>query len=74
MMEEDAKLVLGVLGALLVRFPVPGLSLDNGVRVTKIMDLLIHRFVYVESLFGSEQEFKKIMKSIIHALLTKFDR
>lgn len=58
LMHEDARLVLGVLYSLLDRFPVSGLSLDNGVRTTKIMDLLIHRFVYVESLFGTEQEFK----------------
>ena len=70
LMEEDARVVLGVLGALLERFPVPGLSLDNGVRVTKIMDLLIHRFVYVESLFGTEQKFKQILKKITYSLLS----
>ena len=70
LMEEDARVVLGVFGGLLDRFPVPGLSLDNGVRVTKIMDLLIHRFVYVESLWGSENEFKEIMMKLIHSLLS----
>ena len=70
LMEEDARVVLGILGALLDRFPVQGLSLEKGVRATKVMDLLIHRFVYVESLFGSEREFKEIIKSIIYALMT----
>ena len=70
LMEEDARLVLGVLGDLLERFPVSGLSLDNGVRVTKIMDTLIHHFVYVESLWGSEGEFKEIIGKLIHSLLS----
>jgi AcrR family transcriptional regulator len=70
LMEEDSKVVMDVIRTLQEQFPIQGLSLENGVRVSKILDLLIHRFVYVESLFGSEQEFKKIMKTIIYALLT----
>lgn len=66
---EDARLVLGVLEALLDRFPMPNLSLDNGVRTTVIMDILIHRFVYAESVFGSEQEFKQTLKKISFSLL-----
>jgi AcrR family transcriptional regulator len=67
---EDARLVLGVLEALLDGFPEPNLSLDNGVRTTIIIDMLIHRFIYAESVFGSEQEFKQMMKNIINSLLT----
>jgi AcrR family transcriptional regulator len=70
LMEEDSKVVMDVIRTLQEQFPIQGLSLENGVRVSKIIDLLIHRFVYVESLFGSEQEFKKIIKTIIYALLT----
>lgn len=69
LMEEDSKVVMDVIRKLQEQFPIQGLNLKNGVRVSKIMDLLIHRFVYVESLFGSEQEFKKIIKTIIYALL-----
>jgi len=66
---EDARLVLGVFESLLDGFPMPNLSLDNGVRTTIIIDMLIHRFVYAESVFGSEQEFKQTMKKIIFSLL-----
>jgi AcrR family transcriptional regulator len=70
LMEQDAKAFLDVLGALLERFPVTGMRLDNGARVSKVVDLLIHHFVYVEQLFGTQQEFKQTISKIISALLT----
>ena len=68
--QEDATLLLEVLTTLLDRFPEPSLSLDNGVQATIIIDILIHRFVYAEPVFGSEQEFKHNLKRIIYSLLS----
>jgi AcrR family transcriptional regulator len=72
LMESDARPVVGVLETLMSRYPEEDLNLDNrGVRVCKVVDVLIHRFVYLESLFGSEQEFIEMMVKIVHALLTR---
>jgi hypothetical protein len=69
-MASDARAVTGVLQALLERHPGEGLSLDGkGARLSKAMDVLIHRFVYVEQMFGSEEEFIDMMIRIIRALL-----
>ena len=71
LMESDARPVIGVLEALLERHPGEGLSLDGrGARVSKVVDVLIHRFVYVESMFGSEGEFVEMMIRIVRALLS----
>jgi AcrR family transcriptional regulator len=70
LMESDAKPVVGVLEALLRRHPEDGLTLEGrGARVNKVVDVLIHRFVYVESIFGSEREFLDMMINIVRALL-----
>jgi AcrR family transcriptional regulator len=46
LMESDARPVIGVLEALLKSHPEDGLSLDGkGVKISKVVDLLIHRFV-----------------------------
>ncbi|MDH5200342.1 MAG: TetR/AcrR family transcriptional regulator [Candidatus Bathyarchaeota archaeon] len=69
LMESDARPVMGVLEALLGRFPEEGLALDGrGARVNKVIDVLVHRFVYVESMFGSEREFIDMMIRIARAL------
>jgi hypothetical protein len=69
-MESDARAVTGVLQALLERHLGEGLSLDGReARLSKAMDVLIHRFVYVEQMFGSEREFIDMMIRIIRALL-----
>ena len=71
LMESDARPVIGVLEALLERHPGEGLNLDGrGARVSKVVDVLIHRFVYVESMFGSEGEFVEMMIRIVRALLS----
>lgn len=71
LMESDARPVIGVLEALLERHPGEGLSLDGrGARVSKVVDVLIHRFVYVESMFGSEGEFVEMLVRIVRALLS----
>jgi AcrR family transcriptional regulator len=71
LMESDARPVIGVLEALLERHPGEGLSLDGrGARVSKVVDVLIHRFVYVESMFGSEGEFVEMLIRIVRALLS----
>jgi AcrR family transcriptional regulator len=70
LMESDARPVIGVLEALLKSHPEDDLSLDGrGVKISKVVDLLIHRFVYVESIFGSEKEFIDMMVKIVRALL-----
>ena len=69
LMESDARPVMGVLEALLGRFPGEGLALDGrGARINKVIDVLVHRFVYIESMFGSEQEFIEMMIRIVRAL------
>jgi AcrR family transcriptional regulator len=72
LMESDARPVMGVLEALLGRFPGEGLALDGrGARVNKVIDVLVHRFVYVESMFGSEREFIEMMIRIVRALCVR---
>jgi len=72
LMESDARPVMGVLEALLGRFPEEGLALDGrGARVNKVIDVLVHRFVYVESMFGSEREFIDMMIRIARALCSR---
>ena len=34
------------------------------------MDMLIHRYVYMEQIFGTEQEFREIINKIICILLS----
>jgi len=70
LMGSDAEPVVGVLEALLREHPEDGLTLEGReARVAKVMDVLIHRFVYVESMFGSEREFIDMMVGIVRALL-----
>ena len=69
LMTHDAKPVLGVLRELLYRYPVDGLSLSSGVLVFKVMDLLIHRFVYLESTFGSREAFKQLVKKVTYSFM-----
>ena len=70
LMESDARPFVGVLEALLSRHPEEGLTLNGReAKVNKVVDILIHRFVYVESMFGSEREFLDMMIKIVRALL-----
>lgn len=69
LMVQDAEPVLGVLSALFDRYPVEGLTLGDGVHVFKVIDMLIHRYVYLESTFGTREEFKRLVKKITYALL-----
>lgn len=70
MMRSDAEPVTRVLGVLLERHPEKGISLDGKeVRVNKVVDVLVHRFVYSEETFGSEPEFIDMMVKILRALL-----
>jgi len=69
-MESDARPVIGVLETLLERHPEEGLTLvGKEAKINKVIDVLIHRFVYVESMFGSEREFLDMMIKIVRALL-----
>jgi AcrR family transcriptional regulator len=70
LMESDARPVIGVLETLLERHPEEGLTLaGKEAKINKVIDVLIHRFVYVESMFGSEREFLDMMIKIVRALL-----
>ncbi len=70
MMRSDAEPVSRVLRTLLLRHPEKGLSLEGKeARVNKVIDVLMHRFVYSEATFGSEQEFVDMMVKIVRALL-----
>jgi AcrR family transcriptional regulator len=72
LMESDARPVMEVLETLLGRFPGEGLALDGrGAMVNKVIDVLVHRFVYVESMFGSEREFIEMMIRIVRALCSR---
>lgn len=71
LMESDARQVMGILQALIDMYPEEGLTLKGKeVMVNKVIDVLLHRFVYVESTFGSEEEFIDAMKKMIRALLS----
>jgi len=70
LMESDARSVIGVLEILLERHPEEGFTIvGKGAKINKVIDVLIHRFVYVESMFGSEREFLDMMIRIVRALL-----
>ena len=70
LMESDARPVIGVLEALLGKHPEEDLTLNGReAKVNKVIDVLIHRFVYIESIFGSEREFLDMMIKIVRALL-----
>ena len=70
LMESDARPVIRVLEALLGKHPEEGLTLNGKeAKVNKVIDILIHRFVYIESIFGSEREFLDMMIKIVRALL-----
>jgi len=71
LIESDAKPVIGVLEALLGMHPEEGLMIDGkGAMINKVVDVLIHRYAYVESTFGSEREFIDTLIRIIRALLS----
>ena len=69
LMLQDAKPVLNILEELQGRYSVERATLGDGIMVFKIMDMLIHRYVYLESTFGSRAEFKQLVKKIVYALL-----
>ena len=70
LMGSDAKPVTVVLEALLRKHPEEGLTINwREAKVNKVIDVLIHRFVYIESMFGSEREFIDMMIKIVRTLL-----
>ena len=70
LMESDARIIIEILETLVRRHLKEELIQDGrGARVNKVIDVLIHRFVYVESMFGSEREFIEMMTKIVRALL-----
>ncbi|MGD2142724.1 MAG: hypothetical protein PVH79_04515 [Candidatus Bathyarchaeota archaeon] len=70
LMESDATPVSRLLEALSNKYPGEDLTIDGRkARVNKVIDILIHRFVYVESMFGSEREFIDMMIKIVRSIL-----
>ena len=70
LIEEDTKPVVDVLEELLNRYPVDNLSLNgNGFLISKVIDTLIHKFVYLEQIFGTKTVFKEMLTQIVYALL-----
>jgi hypothetical protein len=52
------------------KYPEEDLTIDGRkARVNKVIDILIHRFVYVESMFGSERDFIDMMIKIVRSIL-----
>ena len=72
LMESDARPVTKILETLLGKHPEEGLTLEGrDAKVDKVIDVLIHRFVYVESTFGSEREFLDMMIKIVRSLCAR---
>jgi len=72
LMESDAKPVTDVLQALLDRHPEENMTLrGKEAKVNKVIDVLIHRFIYVEPMFGSEHEFIDALIKITRALMAR---
>jgi AcrR family transcriptional regulator len=70
LMESDARQVTGILQSLIDAYPDEGFTLKGKeVMVNKVIDVLIHRYVFVESTFGSEGEFVDALVRITRALL-----
>jgi AcrR family transcriptional regulator len=71
LMEADSQPVTRVLKMLHEMHPEGDLHINaEGVKVHKVIDTLIHKFVYMESTFGSEAEFIDMIVKIIRVLLT----
>jgi len=72
LMESDARPVTDVLQTLLDRYPEENMTLrGKEAKVNKVIDVLIHRFVYVEPIFGSEQDFLGTLTKITRALMAR---
>jgi AcrR family transcriptional regulator len=72
LIAQDTEPVVDVIEGLLSRYPVNGLGLsDNGSLISKVIDALIHKFVYLEQIFSTEKTFKEMLTKIIYALLRK---
>jgi AcrR family transcriptional regulator len=66
LMESDAQPVTRVLKTLIEQHPED----SQGAIINKVIDILIHRFVYVESIFGTEEKFIEMMITIVRSLLS----
>ncbi|MFW9820320.1 MAG: TetR/AcrR family transcriptional regulator [Candidatus Thorarchaeota archaeon] len=69
-LKGQIDLFLKPIRKLLKKFPEEGLVLDGKeTQVFSVTDILIHRHTFVNSTFGTEEEFVKMMTKIILALL-----
>jgi len=69
------KLFLKPFRELLKNFPEEGLVLNGKeIQVFNVVDILIHRYTFINSTFGTEQEFVKMMTRIVLALLKPDDQ
>jgi AcrR family transcriptional regulator len=70
LMESDSKPVMDALCALLTRHPGEGLTVEGrGAMVNRVIDVLIHKFVYAEATFGTLNEFIEMMTRIVQAMM-----
>ncbi|MFX0154190.1 MAG: TetR/AcrR family transcriptional regulator [Candidatus Hodarchaeota archaeon] len=64
------KLFLKPFRELITKFSKEGLVLDGKeIQVFSVVDILIHRYTFINSTFGTEEEFIKMMTKIVLALL-----
>ncbi|MFW9999540.1 MAG: TetR/AcrR family transcriptional regulator [Candidatus Hermodarchaeota archaeon] len=64
------KLFLKPFWELITKFSKEGLVLDGKeIQVFSVVDILIHRYTFINSTFGTEEEFIKMMTKIVLALL-----
>ncbi|MHA2280359.1 MAG: TetR/AcrR family transcriptional regulator [Promethearchaeota archaeon] len=68
--NAQAEIFVKPFQDLINKFPEEGLSLiGKKKQIQKLVDILIHRHTYVNDTFGTEEEFVKMMTTIILALL-----
>ncbi len=69
-LKTQAELFLRPFRELIKKYPEEGLVLDGReLEVFKVIDILIHRYTFVNDSFGSEGDFIKMMTQIVLALL-----
>lgn len=69
-MEAQIELFLKPFRELISKFPKEGLVLDGKeIQMFNVVDILIHHYTFINSTFGTEEEFVKMMTRIVLALL-----
>lgn len=69
--EKEFNLFLKPIKTLIKQFPEEKLSIvGKEIQIHKLIDCLIHRHVYYQYTFGSDEEFSNTLIKIFHALST----